>query len=114
MSVGSAITYAVKYLQVQHIVVCGHTNCGGITAINDINNIDDFALKSWVSNLKGNIEDNVLYSIENLKTYPIIQEHINLEKINLHAWIYDIETLNIKIYDGLNWVFANQIITTHF
>lgn len=114
VSVGSAITYAVKYLQVQHIVVCGHTNCGGITAVNDINNIDDFALKSWVSNLKGNIEDNVLYSIENLKTYPIIQEHINLEKINLHAWIYDIETLNIKIYDGLNWVFANQIITTHF
>lgn len=111
VSVGSAITYASKYLKVQHIIVCGHTSCGGVLASNDLKNIDDFSLKTWVSGLKNNVEDNALHSINNLKTYPIIQELIDKSQISLHAWIYDIETLSIKVWDGKNWKQMNEIIT---
>ena len=111
VSVGSAITYASKYLKVQHIVVCGHTSCGGVLASNDLENIDDFSLKTWVSDLKNNVEDNAIHSINNLKTYPIIQELIDKNQISLHAWIYDIETLSIKVWDGKMWKQMNEIIT---
>lgn len=110
VSVGSAITYAVKYLNVDHVVICGHTRCGGVLATNDLDNIDDYSLKTWVSGLKNTVEDNVVHSMNNLKTYPIIQEYLQNKKINLHAWIYDIETLNVKIWDGFNWIVASQIM----
>lgn len=32
MSSTAVITYAVKHLKVKHVVVCGHTLCGGVNA----------------------------------------------------------------------------------
>jgi len=32
LSVMSVINYAVRHLQVKHIIVCGHYSCGGVKA----------------------------------------------------------------------------------
>jgi len=32
MNVQSVIEYAIEYLEVRHVIVCGHTECGGIKA----------------------------------------------------------------------------------
>jgi len=32
LNVMSIIEYAVQFLQVEHIIICGHYNCGGVKA----------------------------------------------------------------------------------
>jgi carbonic anhydrase len=110
ISVSSAIIYAVKFLKVQHIVICGHTSCGGVEAASNLESIEDLSLKDWVSNLKTNVNSNVIYSMENLKTYPIIQKLLSNNEIGIHGWIYDIQNLSLKIYDGINWINSENIV----
>jgi len=43
----SVLEYAVIHLKVQHIVVCGHQSCGGVTAV--VDDIDDTLLASWLA-----------------------------------------------------------------
>ena len=104
VSVGSAIAYAIKILKIKDIIVCGHTECGGVLASKNISEIEDPCLKEWVSNLKTDIESNVIYSLENLKTYPSVKEQLIKKNINLHGWIYDISSLSLRICDGENWL----------
>lgn len=113
-SMESAIIYAIKYLSVQHIVICGHTNCGGITAKNNLkNNIvkdnDEYLLDKWIMNLKPSVEENVLNSLTNIIDYPIIKKNLDSKKIILHAWIYDLENVCLKIWNGKDWLSASDI-----
>jgi len=98
ISVSSAITYAVQYLNVQHIVVCGHTECGGVQAAQDPTRLEDPLLRVWVQNLHADVEENALASTANLRTYPIIQSMLAQNQIQLHTWVYDIETLTLKVW----------------
>lgn len=108
-SVTSAIIYAIKYLNVQHVVVCGHTCCGGIEAAKAPDTINDPALKSWVSKVKPSVEANVINSLINLETYPVVFESLSANKIQLHGWIYDIDRIGIDIWDGTHWIPAADI-----
>mmetsp|Transcript_40211 Transcript_40211/g.96959 ORF Transcript_40211/g.96959 Transcript_40211/m.96959 type:complete len:356 (-) Transcript_40211:41-1108(-) len=50
-SLQSVFQYAVEYLQVQHIIVCGHYQCGGVAA--SLNNADlSSPLEEWVRNIR--------------------------------------------------------------
>lgn len=98
ISVRSAITYAVQYLNVQHIVVCGHTGCGGVQAAQDPTAIQDAPLREWIQNVHANVEENALASTENLRTYPIIQDRLAQNQIQLHTWVYAIETQTIRVW----------------
>jgi len=63
MSLGAAIQYAVQHIEVEHIIVMGHSGCGGIAALmaNDESHTcnnndappdksgDDDYIKDWVS-----------------------------------------------------------------
>jgi len=108
-SVSSAITYAIQYLHVQHIVVCGHTCCGGIEASKNIDTITDPALKAWISRLKPSVTANVINSLINLETYPVVSDSLKENKIQLHGWIYDIDRIGIDIWDGTHWIAATDI-----
>ena len=115
----AAIEFGVNVLDIKNIVVMGHSGCGGIKNGYHICKDDrinsNSAISNWLSLLKpayNKIDDlkqedsinelekmSIKTSIENLKSYPFIQEKINNKEINLYgSWINigsgQIEALN--------------------
>ena len=119
VSIGSALEYAVKILRVKDIIVLGHAHCGGVAAlcksISDdkegeiTDNPTDF-IKTWVDIAKPalskmyfdhkdeNIEVNseravLLYSYNNLLTYPWLNDAVNENYLEIHAWWLDFKSV---------------------
>ncbi|AZV46213.1 carbonic anhydrase [Nautilia sp. PV-1] len=114
----SILEYAVKYLEVDNILVCGHSNCGGLKAlfyppeklealpnvkkwleiIDDVKeaviDIEDSKLREWeVEQL------NIIKQLDNLMTYPFVKERVESGKLNLIGWYYIIETGEVYNYN---------------
>lgn len=111
----SVLEYAVKYLKVKHIIVCGHYNCGGVKA-SMTNNFHGF-VDNWLRNIKDvyfkykkeldAIKDtdkrsnrlselNVVEQVRNLAKTTIVQEAWADRELHLHGWIYGLEDGLIK------------------
>lgn len=128
LNVMSVINYAVRHLKVNHIVVCGHYNCGGIKAA--MQPVDMGILNPWLRNIRdvyrthktelNKIEDenarynrlvelNVQEQCVNLIKTAAVQEAYNERGLQVHGWVFDIHTgklidLNIdfpKILQGI-------------
>lgn len=112
----SVIQYAVDYLKVEHIIVMGHTRCGGVIAANNKNfkglieswlqNIKDVALqnkeeldqyKSEEEFIKRLTELNVKSQALNVCKTPYVQKAwADGRSLHVHGWLMDIETGLIK------------------
>ena len=116
---GAAIEYAVLHLEVSHIVVCGHTDCGGIKALEAPPPAQDEPhIASWLELASParervialglppdevyleTIKANVLLQCENLRTYPCVRAAEDSRAIAIHAWLYDLQTGEIFEHDG--------------
>ena len=107
----SVIEYAVTHLQVKHIVVCGHYECGGVQAA--MENKDLGVLNSWLSNIRDVyrlhhaqlsvipnekercnrfVELNVAEQCLNVAKIPEVQKAMMQNKLTIHGWVFDIET----------------------
>jgi carbonic anhydrase len=107
----SVLEYAVKYLGVKHIIVCGHYGCGGVNAAmtnkrhgyvdNWLRNIKDVYNKNS-SELEG-IKDldkradrltelNVIEQVRNLAKTTVVQEAWKIRELHLHGWVYGINS----------------------
>ena len=106
--VSAAIEYATKDLLVEHIVVLGHSECGGIKRLCEHKGIGpkrDF-IDGWVSiaetagatDLEGfekfrHVERAAItVSLENLLTFPWLKQRVNKDNLELHGWFFDLET----------------------
>ncbi len=120
----SAIEYAVKILNVNNILICGHSNCGGCNAmffnesqfseipntkkwlelsnsvkdkINEVPNIhNDHAKREWMTE-----QLNIVEQMKHLLTYPFIKEKFKKKELNILGWYYIIETGDIFNYNTL-------------
>lgn len=123
----SAIEYAVQALDVDSIVVCGHSNCGGCAALNK--SVDELEhlphVRKWLEVSKevpGRVDRlmtgdtpeerewlteqvNVLVQMKNLLTYPYIREKYDAGKLNIYGWHYLIETGEIFNFNDEKGVF---------
>ncbi|NOT19680.1 MAG: carbonic anhydrase [Sideroxydans sp.] len=108
----AAIEYGVKKLGVKHIIVLGHAHCGGITALVNSYGVStpDSYMDDWMSLAEGARKEMeaelhsaeqavkyrecemraILVSLENLKTFPWINERLNDGSLILHGWYFDI------------------------
>lgn len=120
-SVGAAIEYAVHALKVPHIIVCGHDHCGGVKAA--LQGIEHYAhlpsLHEWLACvepaaataraiepepetaalLRTAVEENVLDSMQNLISYPVVASALAANALQLHAWVYDLDDCALRVYD---------------
>lgn len=107
----SVLEYAVKYLGVKHIIVCGHYGCGGVNAAmtnkrhgyvdNWLRNIKDVYNKNFaeLSNIKDQdkradrlTELNVIEQVRNLAKTTVVQEAWKTRELHLHGWVYGINS----------------------
>lgn len=119
----AAVEYAVQGLGVREIIVCGHSLCGAVRGLLQVGNLaetmplvydwlrthaeptrrliaDNYAHLNGEQLLKVAIEQNVLTQVENLETYPVIRSRLHAGRLNLYAWIYEIETGSVFSYDA--------------
>ncbi|KAH7106869.1 carbonic anhydrase [Auriculariales sp. MPI-PUGE-AT-0066] len=119
-SVLSVITYAVLHLGVEHVVVAGHTNCGGAAAglaasskpaeaaTTPLTRFIDPIVKiarSLGANATLNqlIDENVKLGVKNVATSePIKQAWTQGKKVYVHGWVYSLESgtltdLNVSV-----------------
>ncbi len=104
----AAVEYAVTALKVAHIVVLGHSSCGGVKGCHDMcaGNAPELELKSsfvgrWMDILRPGYErvlplpaaeqtralekQAVLVSLENLMTFPFVRDAVESEFLTLHG-----------------------------
>jgi len=114
----SVLEYAVKYLEVKNIVVCGHSNCGGLKALfYKDEELDKFPfVKKWlelVKDLKEEVKDikdvnlralkveqlNVIKQVENIMSYPFVKERVEQKKLEVLGWYYVIDSGDVYNYN---------------
>lgn len=106
----SVLQYAVDALKVEHVIICGHYNCGGVRAAinpqpnglvdNWLRHIEDTAVINW-DELKPLDEDarvdrlcelNVIQQAKNLSRTTVLQEAwARGQKVDIHSWIYSLK-----------------------
>ena len=110
----SAIEYAVLALDVDTIVVCGHSNCGGCAALNappeQLERLPH--VRKWLqvsAEVKGRVDRlltsdspeerewltekvNILVQMKNLLSYPYVRSRYDEGRLQILGWHYIIET----------------------
>jgi carbonic anhydrase len=112
----SVLEYAVKFLEVKHVIVCGHYGCGGVKASMAQHNLG--IINKWIMHIKdvqrihmeelqaiGDedartnrlVELNVIEQVTNLAKTSIIQKAWkDRQGPHLHGWVYGLENGLIK------------------
>jgi carbonic anhydrase len=128
----AALEFAVCFLKVEHIIIFGHSHCGGIRAL-----LSDFSkpsatsgfISSWMDIALGAkqkalddqgsptlqekhcCEYSLINSLHNLTSFPWIAERVRTKELTLHAWHFDLETGNIRRFNPQNQCFENLVTT---
>lgn len=120
-SVATVMEYAIDVLGVEHIIICGHSNCGAIKSLLDpTDDLQVPRVTEWLRyaeaarrvatsmherQLSDDLlltatEQNVIAQLNNLRTYPEIAARLSAKTLTLHGWYYDIASGRIDEYDA--------------
>jgi len=112
----AALEFAVRDLKVEHIVVLGHSHCGGIRCLceghPDAENRE--FIDHWVSILNEARDDSlqgeeqfrhverqaVKVSLGNLLTFPWVKARVDDGSLKLHGWLFDLEAGQLMAHEG--------------
>lgn len=116
----ASIEFAVAALNVPHIVVCGHTECGAMKGAMDLAGLEGLPhVREWLGYTKAAVnivqelgkdldetermamllQQNVILQLQHLKTHPTVALRLAKGDLQLHGWVYDIKTGDVSAYD---------------
>lgn len=118
--VSTGVEYAVLNLRIKHLIILGHSGCGGIKAALDqsaaiqteahfisrwMSMLDDARLSVLSSHqMKSSAErqtalelEGIKKSIKNLRTFPFVSQHEERGKLSLHGAYFDIKSGTLSV-----------------
>lgn len=119
-NLSAVLEFTINHLRIPDVVICGHYNCGGITALDEDGRNDQY-IPIWLLNavaarkrvdekiralhtelapdqrLRLIVEENVRLQLEHLNEYPFVKRPLQAGKLTLHGWVYDMGTGEISI-----------------
>ena len=117
----AAVEYAVKHLDIHHVIVMGHSNCGGIQGLLHKEKIaNERHTSGWVALAQPVLDEleaenpyeplalrcqrceegAVLLSIENLLSYAWIRERVEAGNLKIHGWYFNLHEGELYDYDS--------------
>ncbi len=120
----AAVEFAVTALKVAHLIVMGHSNCGGVKGCNAMCSGEAPELEEktsfvgrWMDILRPGFErvkhiaepeertralekQAILVSLENLMTFPFVREAVEAGSLTLHGAWHDIGEGDVEQYNA--------------
>jgi len=113
----AVLEFAVNMLEVENIIILGHSNCAGIKALLEDDEMEntDFIGK-WMNiamtakeraitkssdpqNLQHKCEkEGIIHSLDNLMTFPWIKSRVEQKELTLHGWYFTLEDGMLREY----------------
>jgi carbonic anhydrase len=118
IAAAAVFEYAILELGVEHIIICGHTFCGGVGAILEQGRVKATShMARWVSLISPalsqveasgfpeeerwleTVKANVLLQRGNVESYLEVSDALKSGRLSLHGWLFDLESGDLKAYD---------------
>ncbi|KNC96653.1 uncharacterized protein SPPG_07866 [Spizellomyces punctatus DAOM BR117] len=127
----AAMEFAVKGLKVENIIVMGHTQCGGISALLKGHVAGYEFIESWMkiaqqaketalknfANMDHEVQAracehaSILCSLENLVTYPWIRDRLATGEISINGWYFDFKSGDLLAYNPETNAFESLVLS---
>lgn len=124
--VTASIEYAVAVLGVGHIIICGHTLCGTMNGALHPESMESLPhVRDWLEHSRAAveivrerhgeagaaqarelIEQNVLVQLQHLRTHPVVAARLAANRLQLHGWVYELETGEVFCWDESSQAFC--------
>ncbi len=118
--VSAAVEFGVTILEVSHIILLGHSQCGGIKALMEgLCPLTGGFVARWMAIAMPALEEiiarlpdesaevrrraleqaSILLSLDNLMTFPYVKEKVDAGTLTLHGWYFDLSEGEMMEFD---------------
>ena len=121
--VSAVLEFAVHAMQVKHIAVCGHSECGAMKALLEPASVEPMpTVKAWLTNAQpallearaiqearrergeeeGDLlsivtEQNVLLQMRHVRSHPSVDGALERGDLKISGWVYDIAEGSVRV-----------------
>lgn len=113
----ASLSYAAEHKKIKHLIIIGHTQCGGVTAL--VAGTTDPYIKNWMDTaaeakktaeakvgttdqkaLQRETEQQVvIMSYKNVLEYPMVKTAVQEGRLKVYGWLFDMENGTLNEYN---------------